>query len=103
MRTILPSISNVATIAWLDQATHLIAEISGASTGVGREIEYARTKSHFGKIPAKILCLYDIKREWYASPMVRGMDPDPYPNISVRSYTDVENAKEVVPEFIDFS
>src|SRR5688572_12357355 len=29
-------------IAWLDRATHVIAEITGASTGTGREIEYAR-------------------------------------------------------------
>jgi hypothetical protein len=35
-------------IAWLDQATHVVAEISGASTGTGREIEYARTKGALG-------------------------------------------------------
>ena len=45
-------------IEWLDQATHVIAEISGVSTGTGREIEYARTKGVLGKTPAKILCLY---------------------------------------------
>jgi len=42
-------------IAWLDQATHVVAEISGASTGTGREIEYARLKDRLGKVPAKIL------------------------------------------------
>src|SRR3989344_6948194 len=42
-------------ILWLDSATHVIAEISGASTGTGREIEYARTKGQLGKTPAYIL------------------------------------------------
>src|SRR3989344_4397094 len=45
-------------IAWLDRATHVIAEISGASTGTGREIEYARAKGELNKTPAQVLCLY---------------------------------------------
>src|SRR3989344_3004906 len=50
-------------IEWLDQSSYVIAEISGASTGTGREIEYARTKGNFGKVPARILCLYCVDRE----------------------------------------
>ncbi|PIR05051.1 MAG: hypothetical protein COV57_01225 [Candidatus Liptonbacteria bacterium CG11_big_fil_rev_8_21_14_0_20_35_14] len=88
-------------IAWLDQATHVIAEISGASTGTGREIEYARTKGSFGKVGAKVLCLYHTERELFASPMVRGMTPDRYPNVVIRSYTDVEEAKSLIKDFLE--
>src|SRR3989344_4812651 len=62
-------------IDWLNQSSHIIAEISGASTGTGREIEYARTKEHFGKTPTKVLCIYNQDREYFASPMIRGMRP----------------------------
>lgn len=88
-------------IEWLNQATHIIAEISGASTGTGREIEYARVKHEFGKIPANNLCLYQKDREFYASPMIRGMTPDRYPNIMVKSYDDIDNVKEIIKEFLD--
>lgn len=90
-------------IAWLDEAAYVIAEISGASTGVGREIEYARTKEHFGKTPAKILCLYHLDREYFASSMVRGMNPERYPNVFVKAYRDIEGAKEIVRSFIGVS
>jgi hypothetical protein len=88
-------------IAWLDQATHVIAEISGASTGTGREIEYARTKGGFGKVSAKVLCLYHTEREFFASPMVRGMTPDRYPNVAIRSYADVVEAKSLIKDFLE--
>jgi len=87
-------------IAWLDQATHVIAEISGASTGTGREIEYARNKEHFGKTPAKILVLYHLEREFFASPMIRGMTPDRYPNVTVKPYRTLEEAQEIVLQFL---
>jgi hypothetical protein len=87
-------------IMWLDQATHIIAEISGASTGAGREIEYARMKSNFGKMPAKILCLYQIEREFYASAMIRGMDNNRYPNVIVESYKNTIEAKEIIQKFL---
>ncbi len=96
------SASDIETqdISWLDQATHVVAEISGASTGTGREIEYARTKHREGKVPAKVLCLYNVEREFYASPMVRGMTPDRYPNVKVASYKDVNEAKQIIGGFL---
>ncbi len=87
-------------ITWLDQATHVVAEISGASTGTGREIEYARTKGLLGKTPATILVLYHIEREFYASPMIRGMTPDRYPNATIKSYGSPEEAIELVHDFL---
>ncbi len=88
-------------VKWLEQANYVIAEISGASTGTGREIEYARTKEKFGKIPAKILCLYRQDREFYASPMIRGMTPNRYPNVFVRKYKNIKEAKSIIKEFLE--
>ena len=88
-------------IEWLDQATHVIAEISGGSTGTGREIEYARTKGQLGKTPAYVLCLYHNDREFYASPMIRGMRPEKYSNVSIKKYKDVDEAKQLVKEFLE--
>ncbi len=88
-------------IEWLDRAPYVIAEISGASTGTGREIEYARTKHNFGKPPAKILCIYQKEREFYASPMIRGMTPDMYPNVEVRAYESIEEAKSIIKQFLN--
>ena len=87
-------------IRWLDSATHVIAEISGASTGTGREIEYARMKGKFGKVPAQILVLYKQEREFYASPMIRGMEPERYDNVRVRAYATVTEAKKVISDFL---
>lgn len=88
-------------ISWIDEATHVIAEVSGASTGTGREIEYARSKEHFGKTPAKILCLYHAEQEANVSAMISGMTPGRYPNITVRAYTDAANAKVIIDEFLN--
>lgn len=87
-------------IAWLDEATHVIAEISGASTGTGREIEYARTKKYFGKIPAKVLVLYTKEREFFASPMIRGMTVDRYPNMTIEAYTTLDEAQRIIQQFL---
>jgi len=87
-------------IEWLNQATHVIAEISGASTGTGREIEYARTKHSFGHVPAKILCLYHTDAEFNASPMIRGMTADRYHNVTVLPYRAIEEAREIVKRFL---
>lgn len=86
-------------ISWVDDADCLIAEISGSSTGVGREIEYARNKELFGKNPTRVLCIYRKDREYHASAMVRGMTQDHYPNVTVRSYLDLEDAKRIVQDF----
>lgn len=88
-------------IIWLDQATHVIAEISGASTGTGREIEYARTKHLFGKVKANILCVYRKEREFHASPMIRGMDSDRYPNIVIKPYMGTWHVLDIIMDFLD--
>jgi hypothetical protein len=87
-------------IECLDKATHVIAEISASSTSVGRAVEYARTKGHFGKVPAQVLCLYRQDREFFASPMIRGMTHDRYPNFTVRAYSNPQEARTAIMEFL---
>ena len=87
-------------LEWLDQSTHVIAEVSGASTGTGREIEYARMKGEMGKKRAKVLCLYQKAREKSVSFMILGMTPDRYPNVRVVSYSDVNDAIRTIREFL---
>lgn len=87
-------------ISWLNQTEYVIAEISGASTGTGREIEYARTKGKLGHKPAQILCLYRQKEEFSVSPMIRGMTKDRYDNVSIIAYHNLKHAKEIIKKFL---
>jgi len=50
---------------------------------------------------AKVLCLYHKDREFFASPMIRGMTPDRYPNVTVRSYADIAEAKSLIKKFLE--
>lgn len=87
-------------ISWIDSATHFIAEVTGASTGTGREIEYARNKNYFGKTPAKILCIYLKEKEESVSAMVRGMKKEHYPNVDIMPYNSLDQAKDIVYNFL---
>lgn len=84
----------------LCEAHYVIAEVSGASTGVGREVEFARTKGYFGFPPAKILCLYHKDYENSASPMILGMGKEKYPNVTVASYQNIEEAQYIIKDFL---
>lgn len=81
-------------IAWLDQATHLIAEVTAPSIGTGREIEYARARK------IKILCVYKKEQEFFTSPMIRGMTQDRYPNVKVRSYESEDELRLIIKSFL---
>jgi hypothetical protein len=94
---LIPEDIEVQDTKWIDEATHVVAEITGASTGVGREIEYARSKHLYGKVPAKILCLYQegLRVSW----MITGMTPERYPNVTIRAYKDHDHISEIINEF----
>lgn len=85
-------------MAWINESTHVVAEISSPSTGTGREIEYARSKHLYGHVPAEILCLYahDAK----PSKMITGM-ADRYLNIRVQEYSSLEDMQEKVKKFFE--
>jgi hypothetical protein len=84
--------------AWIDEATHVVAEISAPSTGTGREVEYARSKHLYGKTKAQILCLYQTDSK--ATKMIMGMTPERYPNVKVFAYKDLEDIKKVLKDFL---
>jgi hypothetical protein len=86
-------------IAWIQASTHVIAEISGASTGAGREIEYARLKHLDGEIPAKVLCLYRADLQANVSRMITGMTHS-YHNVFVCGYANIEDAKSIIRLFL---
>lgn len=88
---------------WLDSATHVIADVSGVSTGVGIEIGEARVKGQLGKVPAAILCIWDDSMGASQSGMIQGMSPYRYPNVTVRSYQDLDHAKALVYAFLEIS
>lgn len=84
--------------AWINEATHVVAEISSPSTGTGREIEYARSKHLYGNIPAEILCLYH--KDSKPSKMITGMG-DRYPNVRVVGYGSADEMREIVKKFFE--
>ena len=83
--------------AWIDESDYVVAEISAASTGTGREVEYARSKHLYGHPKAEVLCLYEEGSR--ASAMITGMTPDRYPNVTVRSYKNLDDINKTLKEF----
>ncbi len=84
--------------AWIDECTHVVAEISAPSTGTGREVEYARSKHLYGHVPAKVLCLYAADSN--PTKMITGMTPERYPNVTVRGYKDLEDVHDILKDFL---
>lgn len=80
-------------------ASRVIAEVSGASTGVGIEVEFARTKGRLGLAPAEVLCLYHEDYKDSVSPMIRGMNCE---NVEVSPYKNIEEAKYIIRNFLGF-
>lgn len=78
-------------------ANYVIAEVSGANTGVEKEVEFARTKGRSGLTLAKILCLYRKGYERSVPPTIRGMN-DPYMEVS--PYGGIKEAKHLARKFL---
>lgn len=78
-------------IKWLEQSKLMIAEISGASLGVGFEISYALYEL---KIP--VLALYNSQVE-AISAMISGCTSK---LITTKSYKDIDELKNIVSDFI---
>ena len=78
-------------VKWLEKSSAVVAEISGASLGVGFEISYALYEL---KIP--VLALYNSQAE-RVSAMITGCDSK---RLTVKVYSDLEEMKELVSTFI---
>ncbi len=84
-------------LAWVDQATHVVALVNGPSHGVGMEIQHALLKPRLGKNITQILALV---REDLASKvtfMIQGITEN---NFSLAEYTDFESAAAIVSRFL---
>jgi hypothetical protein len=79
-------------IKWIEKSRLVIAEVSGASLGVGFEIAYALYKL---KIP--VLALANEKSE-KVSALIVGCDS---PLITVKVYSGVDNMQKIIADFID--
>ncbi|MBJ7449389.1 MAG: glycine cleavage system aminomethyltransferase GcvT [Parachlamydiales bacterium] len=88
-------------LARLDQAAYAILDCTEADAGYGRAIEYARTKGFLGKVPAKVLCLYDNHHEQKLSYMIKGMSEEAYPHVQVSGYENMQTAKSLITQFIE--
>ena len=75
---------------WLNQSDIVIADITIPSTGVGYEIGYAE------KLNIPILCLYDNNGTKKLTSMIAGNK-----NIITKTYKNIEEAKEIIKEFIE--
>jgi nucleoside 2-deoxyribosyltransferase len=76
---------------WLDKSKVVIAEVSGASTGVGFEVAYALYKK---KIPVLALANKEAKT---ISAMITGCHSE---LLTLKEYSSLENLKKAVSEFL---
>jgi len=76
-------------LKWILECDILIAEVSTPSLGVGYEIKDAINKNK------KVLCLYQPQENKKLSGMILGS-----PDVTNKSYTNLEEAKQAINEFI---
>jgi hypothetical protein len=87
-------------MGWVDEATHVIAVVDGTSHGVGMEIMRALLKPSRGFNKTPILCLVSEENKEKLSWMITGASREFGDLIQVVSYTDSNNAKEIVKDFL---
>lgn len=89
-----------ADVSLVDKASHLIAFVDGASHGVGAEIQRAIDSYEFGIKDIEILCILHEENLKGLSWMVRGKVSSKYPNFHLATYTDIEDAKGKIFNFL---
>lgn len=87
-------------LEWVDQATHLIALVNGPSHGVGMEIEHAILKPRLGLNETPILCLIQENIRPRLSRMVSGISLQKAPNFQLRTYQNLDQAKQHIFDFL---
>jgi hypothetical protein len=85
---------------WVDEATHLVALVNGPSHGVGMEIERAILKPERGLNQTPILCLVQEDLTDKLTWMVKGISKEESPTFSLKTYTDLEDAREKISIFL---
>jgi len=88
-------------MGWVDKANYLVAVVDGPSHGVGMEIMRALLKGERGLNITNILCLVNENNLEKLSWMIRGISKQKYPNFSLKTYTDLLSAKNLVKKFLE--
>ena len=76
-------------LKWITECDTMVAEVSTPSLGVGYEIKDAISKNK------KVLCLYYPQENKSLSAMIAGS-----PNITNKSYANLDEAKQIINEFL---
>lgn len=89
-------------IAWVHQATHIIALVNGPSHGVGMEIQEGLRKPQLGYNLTPTLCLVHEDLIDSLSGMIKGIcsEVDGEIEFYLRIYKDLEEAKKIVFDFL---
>lgn len=87
-------------IKQVDQATHIIAFVDGPSHGVGNEIQRAIDRFEFNGEKVQILCLVNEANANKLSWMISGKEAPRYPIFHLKTYSNVEDAKSHIFEFL---
>ncbi|QQS39125.1 hypothetical protein IPM62_00725 [Candidatus Woesebacteria bacterium] len=90
-------------MAWVDEATHLVAIVNSPSLGVGMEIERAIGKAKRGLNKTYILCLVREDLLHNLSSMVRGITEEEAPEFNLVTYTNLDDAKQLIEKFLSNS
>lgn len=91
-----------ADIGLVDKATHIVAFVNGPSHGVGNEIQRAIDRFEFNGEKVEILCLVSKERAHNLSWMISGKESPRYPIFRLKVYTDSEDAKRHIFNFLVF-
>jgi len=89
-------------ISLVDEATHLVVVVDGASHGVGMEIQRAIDKPAMGMNATPILCLIreDLYGENKPTWMIKGITQEEASGFELKTYKDLEDAKRIVQDFL---
>jgi hypothetical protein len=85
----------------LDQAECVVVDCSWEDIGLGRIIEYGKSKGLFGKKPAKLLCLYQSEHRDRLSPLIGGLGGGRYPHVQLLPYATPEEGVQLIGRFLE--
>lgn len=86
-------------ISSVDEATHLVAVINGASFGVGMELQRAIDKPRLGLNQTPILCLIHKDLLENLSFMVRGISDKENAKFEIKTYRTLNDSKKAIRDF----
>jgi len=87
-------------MAWVDEATHVVALVNSPSHGVGTEIQRALDKEKMGMNKTPILCLIKDDLKDKLSFMISGINTNESDVFYLRTYQNLEEAQKHIFDFL---